>query len=290
VQIIATRNSGRQTIRYLTTDALGSVDRMIDSAGASLANLSFSAFGSRRGSAWQGGPSSGDQTQIRNATRRGFTWHEHLDNVGLVHMNGRVYDPAIGRFASADPFIAAPYDSQSLNRYSYVGNNPLSFTDPSGFLTAPPNPDNGNPNRPPPDWRGSVWGWFWARVNSRDICGINLCNKDRPPRTEVPRGQPSGDPASVSTDRMTVSEYRQHTERHIAELEALLATDHSMPYVEPYTTLDGVQDLLTVASIVPAGRVARVLSGAARGAASTVSAGRTFVTTRSGTTVTIPEG
>jgi RHS repeat-associated protein len=145
VQIIATRNSGGQTIRYLTTDALGSVDRMIDSAGASLANLSFSAFGSRRGSAWQGGPTSGDQTQIRNATRRGFTWHEHLDNVGLIHMNGRVYDPAIGRFASADPFVAAPYDSQGLNRYSYVGNNPLSRIDPSGFSEIVPKRLIGDP-------------------------------------------------------------------------------------------------------------------------------------------------
>ena len=57
-----------------------------------------------------------------------------LDSVGLVHMNGRVYDQQIGRFISADPFVQDPFDSQSLNRYSYVGNNPLSYTDPSGFF------------------------------------------------------------------------------------------------------------------------------------------------------------
>src|SRR5689334_18144094 len=51
-------------------------------------------------------------------------------------MNGRVYDPSIGRFMSADPFVQAPLNSQSLNRYSYVFNNPLSFADPSGFQTA----------------------------------------------------------------------------------------------------------------------------------------------------------
>jgi hypothetical protein len=84
VQIIASRNSGGQTVRYVTTDALGSADRIIDAAGASLANLSFSAFGSRRGSAWTGAPTGSDNTQIRNTTRHGFTWHEHLDNVGLV--------------------------------------------------------------------------------------------------------------------------------------------------------------------------------------------------------------
>ena len=51
-----------------------------------------------------------------------------------VHMNGRVYDPELGRFLSADPFIQAPYNSQSFNRYSYVMNNPLGYVDPSGFF------------------------------------------------------------------------------------------------------------------------------------------------------------
>jgi RHS repeat-associated protein len=56
-----------------------------------------------------------------------------LDNLDLVHMNGRVYDPLIGRFISADPFVQEPLFSQSLNRYSYVANNPLSYVDPSGY-------------------------------------------------------------------------------------------------------------------------------------------------------------
>ena len=57
-------------------------------------------------------------------------------------MNGRVYDPELGRFMSADPFVQAPYNSQSYNRYSYVFNNPLSFTDPSGYLTSDYCPGN----------------------------------------------------------------------------------------------------------------------------------------------------
>jgi len=48
-------------------------------------------------------------------------------------MNGRLYDPTLGRFFSADPIVQAPYNLQSYNRYSYVLNNPLSLTDPSGF-------------------------------------------------------------------------------------------------------------------------------------------------------------
>ncbi|HMW72473.1 MAG TPA: RHS repeat-associated core domain-containing protein, partial [Cellvibrionaceae bacterium] len=67
-----------------------------------------------------------------SATIHGFTGHEHLDD-GLIHMNGRVYDPVLGRFLSADPMIQAPDNLQSFNRYSYVLNNPLFYTDPSGY-------------------------------------------------------------------------------------------------------------------------------------------------------------
>jgi RHS repeat-associated protein len=65
---------------------------------------------------------------------RGFTGHEMIDSVDLVHMNGRIYDPEIGRFLSADPHVQEVGNLQSMNRYSYVLNNPLSFTDPSGFF------------------------------------------------------------------------------------------------------------------------------------------------------------
>ncbi len=64
---------------------------------------------------------------------RGYTGHEHIDHLGLVNMNGRVYDPELGKFLSADPFVQFPESTQGYNRYAYVGNNPLSFVDPSGF-------------------------------------------------------------------------------------------------------------------------------------------------------------
>ena len=48
-------------------------------------------------------------------------------------MNGRLYDPVLGRFLSPDPIVQFPGYSQSWNRYSYVFNSPASFTDPSGF-------------------------------------------------------------------------------------------------------------------------------------------------------------
>jgi RHS repeat-associated protein len=120
-------------VRYVTRDHLGSTDRIVDAAGATLVPESFAAFGKRRGANWSGTPTSAELAAMANLTRDGFTGHEHLDNLGLVHMNGRVYDPHLGRFISADPFITAPFDGQGLNRYSYVWNNPLGFIDPSGF-------------------------------------------------------------------------------------------------------------------------------------------------------------
>jgi RHS repeat-associated protein len=56
-----------------------------------------------------------------------------LHDVGLVHLNGRVYDPLVARMMSADPIVDDPMNGQTWNRYSYVGNNPLTFTDPSGY-------------------------------------------------------------------------------------------------------------------------------------------------------------
>ena len=71
---------------------------------------------------------------IEFTTRRGFTGNEHLDSVNLIHMNGRVYDPWLGQFLSADPVDGNVHLSQRLARYSYVMNSPHSYTDPSGFL------------------------------------------------------------------------------------------------------------------------------------------------------------
>jgi RHS repeat-associated protein len=66
-------------------------------------------------------------------TRRGYTEHEMLDNVGLIHMNGRVYDPGVGRFMSADPIADGLGEAGGFNRYAYVQNSPLSWVDPEGW-------------------------------------------------------------------------------------------------------------------------------------------------------------
>jgi RHS repeat-associated protein len=71
-----------------------------------------------------------------NLMERGSMDHEHLDDFGLINMNGRLYDPVLGRFLNADPVIQFPGFTQSYNSYSYVMNNPLRFTDPTGYTAS----------------------------------------------------------------------------------------------------------------------------------------------------------
>jgi len=133
VSIVVSRNSdGSTTTSYLLTDHLGSSDAVLDAAGNVVARQSFTAFGARRGGDWSSG-STPDWAGIANTSRHGYTGHEHLDNLALIHMNGRVYDPIAGRFLSVDPMVGDLGDNQVLNPYSYVGNRPLAFTDPSGY-------------------------------------------------------------------------------------------------------------------------------------------------------------
>jgi RHS repeat-associated protein len=130
------------TKRYLQRDHLGSLDAVTDVAGAVVERMSFDAPDRVRGRLWgkRHTPNYVAQNHVSvgysfsPVTTRGFTGHEMLDPVGLVHMNGRVYDPEVGRFLSADPHVQDLSNLQSWNRYTYVLNNPLSFTDPSGFF------------------------------------------------------------------------------------------------------------------------------------------------------------
>ena len=75
---------------------------------------------------------SGKVLQGLTLLDRGFTGHEHLQTVGLIHMNGRLYDPALHRFLQPDNYVQDPFNTQNFNRYGYCLNNPLLYTDPTG--------------------------------------------------------------------------------------------------------------------------------------------------------------
>ena len=122
--------------RYLLKDHLGSLTTILDRHGSLIQSLSYDTWGQRRN------PTDAamlDLLALRSTlhsrtTPRGFTGHEMLDTVGIIHMNGRIYDPKLGRFLQADPVIQFPHYSQGQNTYSYVLNNPLTHTDPSGYF------------------------------------------------------------------------------------------------------------------------------------------------------------
>ncbi|CDT87032.1 Rhs family protein-like protein [Vibrio coralliirubri] len=113
---------------YFHRDALGTADLITDPNGQVQIERGYTPFGELLASAeLQATP------MFTNAEMRGFTGHENVGNSsGLINMNARLYDPAIGRFLSADTFVPEPSFSQSYNRYAYVYNNPLKYTDPTG--------------------------------------------------------------------------------------------------------------------------------------------------------------
>lgn len=117
------------TTYFAETDYLGSIIGLMNPGGSYAEQFSFDAWGRRRN------PTNWTYANVPapNLIERGYTGHEHLDKFGLINMNGRMYDPVLGRFLSVDPIVQSPDNSQSLNGYSYCVNNPLKFTDANGF-------------------------------------------------------------------------------------------------------------------------------------------------------------
>jgi len=137
----------------------------VDSSGVKVAELRYRAYGETR-------YSSGT-----TPTSRRFTGQLEEGTIGLYDYGARFYDPLLGRFLSADTVVPEPGNPQALNRYAYVLNNPLKYTDPSGHKSDPDGAEaekqpNADPPPPPPlfpyDPNESVndawwlaWSWFF---------------------------------------------------------------------------------------------------------------------------------
>lgn len=119
---IAIRENGTVRNYHAFTDNLGSILCVMDENGTKVFDASYDAWGK--------------QTVTLNSIglHRGYTGHEMLSEFDIFNMNGRLYDPVLGRFFSPDNYVQMPDNSQSFNRYSYCLNNPLKYTDPSGNL------------------------------------------------------------------------------------------------------------------------------------------------------------
>ena len=119
--ILHYRENGEEgKLLYMFTDALGSITDIFDAEGNSVFQAEYNPWG--------------NMTVTHNDIGfiRGYTGHEMLTDFGLINMNGRTYDPLLGRFLSPDNYVQIPENSQNFNRYSYCLNNPLKYTDPSG--------------------------------------------------------------------------------------------------------------------------------------------------------------
>ncbi|MBK7132277.1 MAG: VCBS repeat-containing protein [Bacteroidales bacterium] len=131
---VITKQSSTETLYYTETDHLGSIIGLVTPEGSYAEQFSYEAWGRRRNPVdW-----TYDSVPTPTLIDRGFTGHEHLDKFDLINMNGRMYDPVIGRFLSVDPYIQFAGNAQNFNGYGYCLNNPLKYSDPSGMLMKAP--------------------------------------------------------------------------------------------------------------------------------------------------------
>ncbi|GAB6013456.1 RHS repeat protein, partial [Viscerimonas tarda] len=105
--VIVRYSASNIKVYYVHKDHLGSIIKLTESNGTEVFKASYDAWGR--------------QTVTNNTFKfyRGYTGHEHLPEFSLINMNGRVYDPVLGRFLSPDPYVQMPDFSQNFNRYSY---------------------------------------------------------------------------------------------------------------------------------------------------------------------------
>ncbi len=139
--IIFVKNYAETTgsYKFLHKDYLGSILAITDEAGNNLEQRHFDAWGNMTHYKKGFKSTITDRDQINMIISngnllldRGYTSHEYFPEVGIIHMNGRLYDPLLRRFLNADENIQDPTNTQNYNKYGYVLNNPLMFNDPSG--------------------------------------------------------------------------------------------------------------------------------------------------------------
>ena len=126
--IVLKSDGTTQNYLYLHRDYQGSILAITNNMGQVLEKRLFDAWGNI--TKVQDG--AGNTLNGLTILDRGYTGHEHLQSVGIIHMNGRLYDPKLHRFLQPDNYVQDPYNTQNYNRYGYCVNNPLKYTDKNG--------------------------------------------------------------------------------------------------------------------------------------------------------------
>ncbi|MGC3977578.1 MAG: RHS repeat-associated core domain-containing protein [Paludibacteraceae bacterium] len=115
---------------YIHRDYLGSITQISDKNGNLAAEYSYDAWGRMCNPV--NGQLYAPDAQPALLFGRGYTGHEHLNQLGLVNMNARLYDPVLGRFLAPDPQVTDPSSFLDFNRYMYARNNPMIYVDLNG--------------------------------------------------------------------------------------------------------------------------------------------------------------
>ncbi|AZA56355.1 RHS repeat-associated core domain-containing protein [Chryseobacterium shandongense] len=126
--------------KFLHKDYLGSILAITDEVGNKLEQRHFDAWGNLTHLLIGSGKVAVGKISVAYTigafnglvVDRGYTGHEHFFDVGIIHMNGRLYDPLLRRFLNADENIQDPANTQNYNKYGYVMNNPMMYNDPDG--------------------------------------------------------------------------------------------------------------------------------------------------------------
>ncbi|MEA4936999.1 MAG: FG-GAP-like repeat-containing protein [Paludibacter sp.] len=126
--LIQNSHGGADSLLYVYTDYQGSILALTDESGAVIQRNAYDPWGKRR-NPYNWAEENANTSWILN---RGYTGHEHIDQFGIINMNGRVYDPLTAMFFSPDPFVQAPDNWLNYNRYGYAFGNPFRYTDPNG--------------------------------------------------------------------------------------------------------------------------------------------------------------
>ncbi len=124
--VIQTEGANTDNTHALISDYQGSLIAITDTGGDIQQRFRYNPYG-KQVDVSQGVTSSAQLTTT------GYTSHEHIEAMDLIHMGGRLYDPSIGRMVQADPIVQAPTQILSYNRYAYVWNNPFNRIDPTGY-------------------------------------------------------------------------------------------------------------------------------------------------------------
>jgi len=142
---------GTPTTYYFVQDQLGSTTVMTNTSGTLTEYDSYDAWGYRRAADGQGNVTECGAIHPLHVSLRGYTAQEEMDNLCLVNLNARLYDPALGRALSADPTVPGAMNGQAFNRNAYVTNGPLSYTDPTGYCNTKDNSASCGPHVLPVD-------------------------------------------------------------------------------------------------------------------------------------------